>query len=212
MGEQMIDFLSEPALLPFVAALLLMLLIGIVEALGLGIGHGDLDADLNADGSHLLGWLGVGQVPLLILLVVLLATFSLAGLLIQQLFGPLDLLIAVPAALLAALPLTGILSRGLARILPQDETTAVSIDSLVGRKGVIAIGTAGRGCPAQARVRDIHGQTHHVMVEPFADDARLVEGETVLLVGREGHLFTAMGEGVPLSPLQPNATSQGLLR
>src|SRR5688500_623199 len=167
----MLEIIAAPANWPFSVALLIMLMIGAVEALGLGASavHLDVGADLDA-GGDLLGWLGIGKVPLLMLLVVFLALFGLIGLAIQQLAGPLPLWIATPAAAVAALPLTGLGARGLARIVPGDETTAVSLDSLVGRRGTITVGTARRGSPAQARVSDIHGQAHYVMVEPYDDD------------------------------------------
>lgn len=203
----MIDFLTASANAPFTVALLLMLMIGAVEALGLGLGSVelDLDADGHGLGGDFLDWLGVGRVPLLILLVVLLALFGILGIAIQQLASgllgaPLSPWIAAPAALIASLPLTGSAAGGLARIMPRDETTAVPIESLLGKRGTITVGTARRGSPAQARVRDIHGQTHHVMVEPHDDDAAYAEGETVLLVRREGSIFIGLGEAHGLTP------------
>lgn len=190
----MLEIIAAPANLPFSVALLVMLMIGAVEALGLGASavHLDLHADLDG-GGDLLGWLGFGKVPLLMLLVVFLALFGLAGLAIQQFAGPLALWIAAPAAAAAALPLTGLGARGLARIMPQDETTAIGLDSLVGRRGIITIGTARRGSPAQARVADMHGQVHYVMVEPYDDDHSIGEGETVRLDRRDGNIFIAVG-------------------
>ena len=188
----MLEIIAAPANLPFSVALLVMLMIGAVEAFGLGASAVHLDVHADVDGD-LLGWLGVGRVPLLMLLVVFLALFGLIGLAIQQFAGPLPLWIAAPAAAAAALPLTGLGARGLARIMPGDETTAVSLDSLVGRRGTITIGTARRGSPAQARVSDIHGQPHYVMVEPYDDDHAIGEGETVRLDRREGNIFIAVG-------------------
>lgn len=189
----MLEIIAAPANLPFSVALLVMLMIGAVEALGLGASAAHLDLHTDLDGGDLLGWLGIGRVPLLMLLVVFLALFGLAGLAIQQFAGPLPLWIAVPGAALAALPLTGLGARGLARIMPGDETTAISLDSLVGRRGTITIGTARRGSPAQARVTDIHGQVHYVMVEPYDDAHAIGEGETVRLDRREGNIFVAVG-------------------
>jgi len=164
-----------------------------VEAFGLGASAAHLDVGADIDGGgDLLGWLGVGQVPLLMLLVVFLAFFGLAGLAIQQFAGPLTLWIAAPAATAAALPLTGLGARGLARIMPSDETTAISLDELVGRRGTITVGTARRGSPAQARVRDEHGQVHYVMVEPYDDNHAFGEGQTVRLDRREGNIFIAL--------------------
>jgi hypothetical protein len=200
LGE-MLDLIVAPENLPFAVALTLMLMIGIVEAVGLGAGAAQFDVDADAGGGGaLLDWLGVGRVPLLMLLVVFLAAFGLLGLALQQAVGPLSPWIAAPAAALAALPVTGIGARGLARIMPGDETTAVSLDTLVGRRGTITVGTARRGSPAQARVRDVHGQSHYVMVEPQSDDYIFAEGETVLLIRRDAHIFTALGSADGLTP------------
>ena len=189
----MLEIIAAPANLPFSVALLVMLMIGAVEALGLGASavHLDIHADVDG-GGDLLGWLGIGRVPLLMLLVVFLALFGLAGLALQQFAGPLSLWIAVPAAAAAALPLTGLGARGLARIMPGDETTAVGLDELVGRRGTITIGTARRGSPAQARVSDVHGQVHYVMVEPYDDDHSFGQGDTVRLDRRDGNIFIAV--------------------
>jgi hypothetical protein len=90
--------------------------------------------------------------------------------------------------------------------MPGDETTAVGLDELVGRRGTITIGTARRGSPAQARVADIHGQVHYVMVEPYDDRQSIGEGETVRLDRRDGHIFIAVGRtdriesGLDLAP------------
>ena len=203
----MLEIVTSPANLPFSAALAVMMLIGVAEAIGLGASaaHVDLGTDASPDVPDLLAWLGVGRVPLLILLVVFLTVFGLLGLTIQQLAtgvggGPLSLWIAVPAAIVGALPLTGIGSRALARVIPRDETTAVSLDSLVGKRGSITIGTARRGSPAQARVRDAFGQVHYVMVEPQNEECPIGQGETVLLIRREGHIFTALGPADGLTP------------
>ena len=199
----MFDFLAAPANLPFSVALAVMLLIGLVEAVGLGASAAHLDID--ADGGDLLGWLGVGRVPLLMVLVVFLAAFGLAGLALQQLVAsllgaPVSPWLASAGAVAAALPLTGLGARALARIMPQDETTAVGLDELVGKRGTITIGIARRGSPAKARVHDVHGQTHYVMVEPHDENHPFAEGETVLLVHRDGHIFTGIGEADGLTP------------
>lgn len=202
----MIESLTAPENLPFAVALILMVMIGLVEALGLGAGAAHLDADLDGPGDtpDVLGWLGVGRVPLLILLVVLLAWFGILGLALQQvatamLGAPLPLLLATPLAALAALPVTGLTARGLARIMPQDETTAVSRDHLLGKRATVTVGSAARGSPARASVRDVHGQVHYVMIEPTGDAASIPEGETVLLVRREGDIFIGLYEANPLA-------------
>jgi len=51
------------------------------------------------------------------------------------------------------------------------------------------VGTARAASPARAKVKDAFGQPHFVMVEPHQPGTELAEGETVLLVRREGQLF-----------------------
>jgi hypothetical protein len=201
----MLDFLLAPANLPFAVALTVMLLIGAAEAAGLGGAGVDAGADLETGGGFdPLGWLGIGRLPLLTVLVVLLAAFGLAGIALQQiaaalLGAPLSPWIAAPAAFVAALPLTAAGARVLAQILPRDETTAVGLDSLIAKRATVIVGTARRGSPARARVRDVYGQTHYVMIEPTGDEESLGEGETALLVRREGEIFIGLGEGRTLS-------------
>ncbi len=127
------------------------------------------------------------------LLVVFLAVFGMVGLALQQAAlalagGVLPWVAAVPAAAVLALPGTRLAGRLLAPILPRDETTAVSLDSLVGRRARIVVGVARPGSPARARVADVHGQAHFVMVEPVAGDAHDERAE-LLVVAREGDVF-----------------------
>ncbi|TGX52816.1 DUF1449 family protein [Sphingomonas gei] len=198
----MLSFLGASENVAFVSAIVLMLLIGLVQLVGLGdhIG-GDLHADLHADADfNLLSWLGVGQLPLLMLIVVFLAIFGTAGLILQQAMvdstgAPLGAWIAVPAVTVGALPLTGFAARGLARILPRDYTTAVPLEALIGRSAQVITGRATLGSPARARAEDHHGQAHYVMVEPDQSGQVFEEGERVLLVRREGDLFRAISRG-----------------
>lgn len=183
---------------PFLAALLLMLLIGVVEAAGLGGGLGDgVDGDLDADGPSILSWLNVGRLPMLMLIIVFLFSFGMLGLIGQQLaaalFGrPAPWLLATPLAFAAALPITRIFGAGVSRILPRDETSAVSRESLVGRVAVVVTGRASAGSAAQARVRDQHGQSHYVMVEPDDSGDTFPEGSSVLLVRHAGARYFAI--------------------
>ena len=199
----LLEFLGQSENIAFSVALVLMVLIGVVEALGLGAASIDADLDLDVpDAAGPLHWLGIGRVPLLVLLITFLAAFGLVGLSGQQLAHELTgalipPLFAIPAAIAAALPITAAGSRLLARVLPQDETTAIDVATLVGRTGRIVVGTARRGAPARARVRDEHGQSHYVLVEPDTDGQALGEGETVLLVRREAGLFRAIAYDTP---------------
>lgn len=186
----------------FVTAIVLMLLIGVVQLIGLGDhAGGHFDAHLHADADfNLLSWLGIGRLPLLMLIVLFLTVFGVGGLMVQQAMvdwtgAPLEAWIAVPAVALAALPVTGFAARGLARILPRDHTTAVPLEALIGRSAQVVTGRATLGSPARARAEDHHGQAHYVMVEPDRGGQTFEEGEQVLLVRREGELFRAISRG-----------------
>ena len=75
--------------------------------------------------------------------------------------------------------------------------TAFEIDDLVGRAGTITVGRAALGSPARTRVLDPHGQAHHVLVEPNDPSQTFAEGDTVLLVRREGAGFRAILHDTP---------------
>lgn len=193
----MIAFLVQSGTAPFTVALLLMVLLGLVEAIGLGSSAIELEIGDAGDVGGGLDWLNVGRLPLLMLLVVFLTSFGLAGLSLQAAAlalagGGLPWFAAVPAGIVIAAPLTRTLGRGLARILPRDETTAVDIDTLIGRRARIVIGTARRGSPARARVEDKFGHFHHVMVEPDDDDASFTDVALLLLTARNGDTFSAV--------------------
>ncbi|AJR24152.1 MULTISPECIES: YqiJ family protein [Sphingobium] len=192
----MAAFLFATENVVFVSAIVLMLLIGAVQAIGIA---GDFDLDIDGD-ADLLGWLGVGRLPLLMLLAIFLALFGMIGLIGQHLL--LDLtgamlppLIAAPAALIASLPATGLAARRLAPLLPRDQSSAVPLDALTGSFARIVTGVARSGSPARARVEDAYGQAHYVMVEPDNSGQTLEEGETILLVRREDHVFRAISHG-----------------
>ena len=51
------------------------------------------------------------------------------------------------------------------------------------------------GSPARAKVLDVHGHPHFVMVEPDNDGQQFNSGEKLLLVRRNGDLFKAISQG-----------------
>jgi len=189
-----------PAYAPFALAFVLMVGIGLIEAIGLGLGHFDLDGDMDVDGDGggLLDWLGLGgDIPVLIWLTSLLGCFTIVGIALQQVMTTLLGVSLHPGfasmgALLGGGLLNSFAANGLSRLLPGFETTVISSEDLVGRRGTILEGTARRGHPARAKVVDQHGQAHFVVVEPHNDTETIGQGETALLVRRDGALFFAL--------------------
>ncbi len=196
--------------LPFLIAFGTLALLAIIQLAGVGEaleGAGDLDMpdglEMGGFGDALTSLLGLGRVPLLIWLASLLFAFGAIGLigqsLIADLFGaPLSAGWATLVAAAAAFPLNSLAMRPLAAVLPRDETTAITLDQLVRRDAEIQIGTARAGSPARAKVIDVHGQAHFVMVEPHDDAQELKAGDTVLLVRREGQTFYGVQYESPL--------------
>lgn len=159
-------------------------------------------ADAGAAGDALSGlargldWLHVGRVPALILLLVALGSFGGFGLLLQSFahstWGELasPWLVALPAAVLGLVSVR-VLGGAFARVIPKEETSAVSRDSFLGMPALVTAGIATRGNPAQAKLHDEHGQVHYVLVEPEHEGVELPAGVTVILKRQEGAVFKA---------------------
>ncbi len=163
----------------------------------------DLDADLDlgtdviAAPSNILGWLGVTQVPVLIWLVSFLTIFGLAGLTLQNIvFAIFAMLlpssIASLIALVPALATARVISGLVAGIMPKTESTAMRTRFLGGHHGVISQGTARRGKPAEAKIKDRHGNTHYLRVEPFDDNEELKQGCSIHVIRKKDGTFYAI--------------------
>lgn len=211
----MLTFFTEAANLPFSISLAVMIVFVLLEILSLSLGAGlsevmdsllpDIDLDLDLPDSdptvftQLLSWFRVGEVPLLMLILVALTAFGISGFFIQiftqaitgNFFPPF---IATIPAIFCAIPLIRITSGLLNTYMPQDETTAVSENTLIGRSAIILAGTATQGRPVQAKVQDEYQKTHYILVEPINKEEILNAGETVLLMSKEGALFQAIGK------------------
>lgn len=146
------------------------------------------------DGSFLdaaLDWLSFGRVPFLVLVILFLIGFGGSGIALQAaadgLFGaPLaPLLAAVPALFGGGLVMRH-LGRVVGRIIPKEETAAISRESFVGRMGVVSGGTARTGLPAQIRITDEHGTTHYLLAEPDDEGDEYGPGTPVIVVSLAG--------------------------
>lgn len=217
----MFEFLTADQNMPFTVALAVMFGIAILEGLMTILGAGlssiieslmpDIDMDVDLSGpevqspsplSRLLGWLRIGQVPVLMLLVIFLTSFGLIGIAIQsfanQTFGALlpAWLASVPAVLLS-LPVVRVMGGILSAVMPKDETEAVSADTFVGRVATITLGTSKAGHPAEARMSDVHGTSHYIMVEPDNEAESFNKGDEVLLVRQSGSVFKVIENNNP---------------
>lgn len=196
------NLFSTAETLPFGVALALIIAIALIEGFGMLVSLSpsnvldnllpEIDGDTGMD--RVLGWLHIGKVPSLVVLILFLAGYAVFGYGLQlvahgllgiYLPGWLAGVVAVPAGMATVRSLGTLI----AHIIPRDETSAVSELSLIGRVGVISTGLARRGLAAQARVRDSHGRTHYLMVEPDIDDEVFEEGTQVLIVRKAGAFY-----------------------
>lgn len=181
----------------------------------MGVGNADLDLGVDvdlemadgidaADGAGglwgAMDWLNAGKIPLLFLILTFLGCYALIGYLLQLILfqsigkpGPVWImgLVVLPVCL----PFSRWFSMGLGKILPKDETSAVSRDSFIGQAAVITLGIARVGSPAQAKLKDTFGQTHYVMVEPDEAEETFRAGDRVILVR-----FSQNGSGFLATP------------
>ncbi|MBT9609795.1 uncharacterized protein DUF1449 [Aquabacterium commune] len=201
---------AAPQNLPFGIGFALIVGIALLEGVGMLVSMSpsnfldDLLPDIDGDSGldRVLGWLHAGKVPALVLLLLFLCGYTVFGYSLQVvangLFGGylpawLAGLLAVPAGMATVRGLGSLI----AHIIPRDETSVVSEQSLVGRVGVIVGGGARRGLAAQARVKDSHGRSHYLMVEPDIDDEVFNEGTQVLIVRKAGAFYRCIANPHP---------------
>jgi Protein of unknown function (DUF1449) len=196
--------------LPFGIAVTFIVAIALLEGLGMMLalspsnmidnwlpdihGHEGLD--------QVLGWLHIGKVPALVLLILFLAGYALFGYGLQlvahgvsgsYLPGWIAGIVALPSGMATVRGLGSLI----AHIIPKDESSAISDVTLIGRPAVVSGGTARRGLAAQARVRDSHGRTHFLMVEPDIDHEEFAEGAQILIVRKSGAFYRCIANPHP---------------
>ena len=197
--------ISQPENLWFTCALGLMLVLGLLQAFSLiaGLGAGSMLDNLLPEGvdadsasftpdnllAAFMSWLNLGRVPLIVSLIAFLFIFSCIGLNLQGMMAALTGarlpgLLAVPAAIMGSIPLLRYANAGIARIMPRDETAAVSSRTFIGRVATISLGKASTGRPAEAKLKGPLGRVHYIMVEPDVPGAEFVQGDEVLVVRR----------------------------
>ncbi len=169
---------------------------------------GDFDVDVDAEAgpdtvaeaslvAQIFAWMNFGKVPFIISFLAFLFLFACIGYnaqlaLFESGLGMLPAIIIAPIAFLVTLfPLkwaNGILGR----VVPKDETNAVSSHTFIGRVAAITIGEATHERTAEAKLRGPLGRTHYVMVKADREGDHFPQGEHVLLVGEEEGHFTVI--------------------
>lgn len=159
--------------------------------------HGDVDGgDVHAHGHHmpfhvaLLSWVGIGRVPLSLVLMVLFMTWGFFGFMtsyyLEETWNDRSLIpaISVAVAAVGSLLTTALLSRAIARWLPASATYALRRHDLLG-----AVGEAVYQIDQQTgvvSVRDRHGDLFQVPCRVHGDHEPIAKGRRVRLVAYNG--------------------------
>ena len=199
------DILLAPDVRPFAVAAAIMVTLGGIELLTMIVGFSiselmghdfALDSETHSGIGGLFLWINAGRLPLLILVILALGIFSIAGFLLQAIAHGAGAIMPVSiAALVAAglsMPVIRVASRGIARIIPRDETYAVNEADFVGHVAEVSIGPLDQGLPGRVRLKDVFGNWHSVAARASSDSAPLPVGARVLLVDRDTRSFIAI--------------------
>lgn len=211
----MFSFFLDPAVRPFSIATAVLFGLALIEMAtllmgtsasdgiegGVGLGHDDPGFLAST-----MTWLNLGRVPLLVLLIIGLAAFAIIGFAIQSAaLHSLGFLPVWPAALLAALsslPVMRRLSLVVARIVPRDESYAISEAELIGRTAIVTVGPVSEASVARAKLQDRSGNWHFPRVAPARGGDVIEEGATVLIVEARGRELLVVRADQRLSQLQ----------
>jgi Protein of unknown function (DUF1449) len=201
----MSDILLASDVRPFAIAAAIMVALGGIELLTTLVGFSVSQlvgngVAVEADSHDALGgmflWINAGRLPLLILIILALGVFSIEGFLLQGIAHVAGTAVPVAIASLVAaagsIPVIRTTGRGLARIIPRDETYAVSDADFVGKVAVVSIGPLDQGLPGRVRLKDVFGNWHTVPARASPDSVALAVGASVLLVDRDARSFIAI--------------------
>jgi len=171
--------------------------------------HGDGHPEIHAEAAHhdashavpahvaLMTWLGVGRVPVGLVLMVLLLSWGFIGFITNQLTRPVVPadwmvgLISLPVALFGSGFVTRNVTRFIATYMPLTETSARSRAALIGQVGEAMYEIDRNFGMASVRV---HTGVFHVPCRVGQDGAPIVKGAPVMLVAydHERGLFTVI--------------------
>ncbi|MBD3584793.1 YqiJ family protein [Salinimonas sp. HHU 13199] len=202
-------FILSDTNLWFSAAIAIVLVVFLIELLGMFLGASILgvfddvevvsspDAATGSSLSVLSNWLCLDKLPFMIWMIIFLTFFGLCGLMFNVvsqaiISSSLPVALSIPLAFAIALPLTARFGLRLARLLPKNESSALSADAFVGVTACITSGKAQRDNPAEAKFIDQHQQPHYVLVEPIDAQDIFVRGDNVILVEKAEGRWLAM--------------------
>jgi hypothetical protein len=199
------DILLAPDVRPFAISAAIMLTLGGIELLTMIVGFSiseligkefALESESHSAIGGLFLWINAGRLPLLILMILALGVFAIAGFLLQAVAHSVGTAVPVTLAALAALaislPAIRVTSRSIAHIIPRDETYVVDEADFVGHVAEVSIGPLDQGLPGRVRLKDVFGNWHSVAARASPASTPLPVGASVLLVDRDAKSFIAI--------------------
>ena len=199
------DILLAPDVRPFAVAAAIMLALGGIELLATLVGFSiselvGKEVTVDSDSGNGLGglflWINAGRLPLLILIILALGAFSIMGFFLQGVAHGVGISVPAWIAALAAaagsIPVIRVTSRGIARIIPRDETYAVDDADFIGHVAEVSIGPLDQGLPGRVRLKDVFGNWHSLVARAGPESTPLPVGASVLLVDRDAKSFIAI--------------------
>ena len=197
------SFFLLPENIPFLIAIGVTLAISILEMLAFFVGFTisstidvlipDFEIDIDASFTNkVFGWLQVGRVPSIMLLILYLSLFGMIGLGVQLLSHTfyetfpwyVATMITFPTALVPYKYIGG----KIAALIPDDESDAISEEELTGVAELI-LGRAAFNFPGEAKLVDKNGKTHYIMIEPERGADAFHKGDKVIIHRRDGRVY-----------------------
>ena len=201
----MLSFFTADYNLLYSCALLFVLFLALLEGVGLLMGLSianalddilpidvETDVTLSTGGlSAIVGWLYLHRLPFLVWIILFLTSFGIAGLSVNHIII-LPSLVSFPIALLIAILSCRILGKQIARVVPKNESSAISSNSFSGKIATITIGKASKGNAAEAVLLDDFKQKHYLLVEPEKQGQEFNQGTQVILIEKLHHSWLAI--------------------
>ena len=186
----MLDFFTEPDLMPFHLSVLVLILLSMAETIGyyIGLRPSTFLKRISPDWLTSSPLIQVKFAKVLIF-VFLLINFSFAGYFLQLCIYAAQnefstwYYVVLPA-LLIAIFFTVFMIHCLDQVI-KPKLTATQIN-LLGRLATVSSGNARPGFSAQARIRDEFGQLHYIQVEPEFGELEF-QSQIILIRFRKSH-------------------------
>ncbi|MFQ6372204.1 OB-fold-containig protein [Shewanella sp. YIC-542] len=200
----MLDFILANDNLPYVVGAAVVAMLGMIEMMArvaggslwmlmdepLTVQQGDETA---SDTSSLTAWLALDRLPVLLWFILALVFFTLSGFSLNLvLWLSADIILPQSISVWPAFAMAAVSCHFAGRWFSWSSVMDDDSENLCGNIGILTLGKAIKGNPAEALVHDEWQRIHYVLVEPQEDNTAFEAGTRVLLLRREGMIWRAI--------------------